>query len=167
MGFEELAGVAFPLPGVDAPRILTKQMDPEMAKAIHENAVNHGWYDNGPRDFFEIDVLLITEVGEAMEAIRSGKSKDEFHEEIADVAIRAADALEAMKQDRLVTNPYDIRNPITALHFLAAVILLQSPEVVIRACYRVAEVLGFDLDEAVRKKHEYNKTRPYKHGKTC
>ena len=167
MGFEELDGVAFPWPGVDTEKAPTRRMDPEMIKAIHENAVDHGWYDNGPRDPFEIDVLLLTEVGEAMEAIRSGKSKDEFNEEIADVAIRAADAIGAIRQDRIVTGTYDIKNPVTALHFLAAVIMFQPPDIVIAACYRVAEVLGFDLDEAVRKKHEFNKTRPYKHGKKC
>lgn len=167
MGFEELAGVAFPWPGVDTSKAPIQQMDPAMIEAIHENAVNHGWYDNGPRDFFEIDVLLLTEVGEAMEAIRSGKTKEEFHEEIADVAIRAADAIGAIRKDRIAYNKYEIKNPVTALHFLAAVIMLQPPDVVIAACYRVAEVLGFDLDEVVRKKHEYNKTRPYKHGKTC
>lgn len=39
-------------------------------------------------------------------------------------------------------------------------------DVVIRACDD-AKALGVDLGRAVAVKHEYNKTRPYKHGKKC
>jgi len=29
------------------------------------------------------------------------------------------------------------------------------------------EFLGIDLEQMIKEKHEYNKTRPYKHGKTA
>ena len=37
-------------------------------------------------------------------------------------------------------------------------------DVVIR-CFDMADYYGIDLEEAILEKHEFNKTRPYKHGK--
>lgn len=37
-------------------------------------------------------------------------------------------------------------------------------DVVIR-CMDMAEYYGIDLEKAIQEKHEFNKTRPYKHGK--
>ena len=37
-------------------------------------------------------------------------------------------------------------------------------DVVIR-CMDMAEFYGIDLEEAIKEKHQFNKTRPYKHGK--
>lgn len=37
-------------------------------------------------------------------------------------------------------------------------------DVVIR-CMDMADYYGIDLEEAIKEKHEFNKTRPYKHGK--
>jgi NTP pyrophosphatase (non-canonical NTP hydrolase) len=37
-------------------------------------------------------------------------------------------------------------------------------DVVIR-CFDMADYYGIDLEEAIIEKHEFNKTRPYKHGK--
>lgn len=31
----------------------------------------------------------------------------------------------------------------------------------------LAQALGIELEDAIRKKMAYNRTRPYKHGKTC
>lgn len=40
-------------------------------------------------------------------------------------------------------------------------------DALIRIC-DLAEVIGIDIEAAVLKKHEYNKTRPYRHGgKKC
>lgn len=37
-------------------------------------------------------------------------------------------------------------------------------DVVIR-CFEMADFYGIDLEAAILEKHEFNKTRPYKHGK--
>ena len=37
-------------------------------------------------------------------------------------------------------------------------------DVIIR-CMDMADYYGIDLEEAIKEKHEFNKTRPYKHGK--
>ena len=68
-----------------------------MAHAVHQNAVNHGWWDN-PREDGTIAMLIVTEVAEAVEAMRNGGgasdkipefSKEE--EEFADAIIRILD----------------------------------------------------------------------------
>lgn len=43
----------------------------EFAKAIHENAVAHGWYDT-PVDFREVAVMVHAEISEAVEEWRGG-----------------------------------------------------------------------------------------------
>lgn len=45
----------------------------EFAKAIHENAVAHGWYDS-PVDFPTVAVMVHAEISEAVEEWRGGKS---------------------------------------------------------------------------------------------
>lgn len=93
----------------------------ELQKEIHQNAVNHGWWES-PRPVPEILCLVHSEVSEALEAYREG-DKEGFSEELADIAIRLLDA---------------------------------------------AEGYGIDLEDEIVKKHEYNKTREYRHGgKAC
>lgn len=41
---------------------------------------------------------------------------------------------------------------------------VELADVIIR-CMDMAEFYGIDLEEAIKEKHQFNKTRPYKHGK--
>ena len=41
---------------------------------------------------------------------------------------------------------------------------VELADVIIR-CMDMADYYGINLEEAIREKHEFNKTRPYKHGK--
>jgi len=101
----------------------------ELQKAVHENAVKHGWLEN-PHTIGELLMLVTTEVAEAFEEIRKGKEANEIYyadngkmegvpSELADIVIRVMDLCE---------------------HY------------------------GIDLEKAILEKHEFNKTRPYKHG---
>jgi len=67
----------------------------EWQKEIHENAVNHGWYETGARPIPEMLCLVHSEVSEALEAHREN-DWDGFKEEMADVVIRMLDMAEYM-----------------------------------------------------------------------
>lgn len=63
-----------------------------MQQKIHENAQNHGWWDN-PRTIPELLVLIHSEVSEALEAYRNN-DRVNYREELADIAIRLLDHAE-------------------------------------------------------------------------
>ncbi len=110
----------------------------ELFKAIHQNAVDHGWWDEERKreEGITAESILVKiahchgELSEGLEQVRMGEDFYGYREddgkpeglvvELADTVIRIADLCEA---------------------------------------------LGLDLEEAILKKHEFNKTRPYKHGK--
>ena len=98
----------------------------DLQKAIHQNAVAHGWWEE-PREDGTLIALIMSEAAEALEALRKGNGPDErcpqfsgAEVELADVVIRIMD---------------------------------------------MAEARGWDVAGAIVAKHEFNKTRPYKHGK--
>ena len=74
-----------------------------LQKDIHDNAINHGWYEE-PRTFGELIALCHCELSEALEEHRNGmKPKEVYHEhgkpcgiptELADVVIRIMDMCE-------------------------------------------------------------------------
>ena len=70
----------------------------ELCKEAHENARKHGfwedwdsicWKDGLPKIATRL-MLIVSELGEALEALRHD-DRDNFREELADVAIRLAD----------------------------------------------------------------------------
>lgn len=107
----------------------------EWSKEIHENAVAHGWWEEGNRNIGEQIALMHSELSEALEEWRKNKdletvyynvelgtvsSKPEgFGVELADCVIRIMDT-----------------------------------------CFKC----GIDLEEMIALKHKYNLTRPYRHG---
>ena len=105
----------------------------EVAKQIHENAVEHGWWDE-ERGFPEILALIHSEVSEALEEYRNGHRAMEvyygYDEKPEGIPIELADVI------------------IRILDYCA--------------------YAGIDIDAAISEKHEYNKSRPYRHGgKKC
>ena len=197
----------------------------ELATIIHENAVSHGWWEK-ERSFAEIVALIHSELSEALEEYRSGKSniwfaciptdvfagcqnmthcasgksnlgcmeasadcryKDEkplgIFVELADTVIRILDYAGKRKWD--IQEATELRSGIKNKGFTL-------PELVAKCHYLVSEGYadeesrsvyfadcinlirswcadnGGDLDEAIVIKHEYNKSRPYRHGgKKC
>ena len=115
------------------------------AEEIHQNAVEHGWWDE-ERSFGDIVALCHSELSEALEEYRSGKPMEYGccghceHENICE------DVAELGKTG---CKPEGI-----AIEMLDCIIRILD------WCGKE----GVDVDALMSLKHEYNKTRPYRHG---
>lgn len=111
----------------------------KLAIEVHQLANEKGWYDIAESDseFIKRAVCnLHAEVSELYEAWRNGTLDD-----YCDKADKMAEA--------------GIR-PITCLEEELADIIIR----VLDDCER----LGVDIEKAIKSKHSFNKTRPYRHG---
>lgn len=99
----------------------------EIVREVYENAKDKGWHEQ-PRSALEIHMLIVSEIAEATEAVRSNISPLMYNEngkpegeiiELADVVIRIMDYFGSK---------------------------------------------GWNLEQAISIKHDYNKRRPYRHG---
>lgn len=130
----------------------------EIAKEIHENAVAHGWWDED-RGFPEIVALCHSELSEALEEYRNNRSL-EYRRCPYDFDVCCTDT----------TNCERLRNCGGAEKFLfnkPEGIAVEMIDCMIRILDWCAKE-GVDVEAVLKAKHEYNKTRPYKHGgKRC
>jgi NTP pyrophosphatase (non-canonical NTP hydrolase) len=110
---------------------------------IHQNAVEHGWWEKG-RSFGDIISLCHSELSEALEEYRNGKVKTWYNCDGC-----SKDECYRFSQDCKKAKPEGI--PIELADCIIRILDYCGHE-------------GIDIEEAIRIKHEYNKTRPYKHG---
>ena len=96
-----------------------------LQQTVYQIAVDHGWWKDNRNDS-ELIMLMVCELGEAVEWLRKGNPPSDHivkfsgvEEELADVVIRIMD---------------------------------------------MAQAKGYNIEEAIEAKVEFNKTRPYKHG---
>ena len=127
----------------------------DLAKEIHENAIAHGWWDE-PRSFGDIIALCHSELSEALEEYRSNKPKIYYHCILNDAA----------SEDKCVDYDGDCCFKSSEAGCVKA-----KPEgtaVELADCIiRILDYCGhekIDIEEIIKIKHEFNKTRPYKHG---
>lgn len=116
----------------------------DITREIHQNAVDHGWWDE-PRSFGDIVALCHSELSEALEEYRERRPTLWYKEE--SVAKLYADERVAETMTRY--KPEGI-----------AVEMIDCMIRILDWC----GYAGVDVDEVLRIKHEYNKTRPHKHG---
>ena len=165
-----------------------KQLE-QLATAIHENAVEHGWWDE-ERPFDEIAALCSSELAEALEESRAGRAMvwydgdkpEGIAVEMADCLIRILDYFGKVG---FVQGYQTISKAKREKKTLSAAIMATNYELAaankstghmghlrdIHMASAACEIVGWfgnielDVLAVVREKHEYNKTRPYKHGK--
>ncbi|MCL2703870.1 MAG: hypothetical protein FWE91_09725 [Defluviitaleaceae bacterium] len=122
----------------------------EAAKNIHALAVNKGWWEDD-RPLPEILMLCVSELSEALEEYRNKSPDiycDEYDEDHCDPCLkhRPACACNGHKPQGVAVELAD-------------------------CIIRILDFCGrkeIDIEAAINAKHEYNKTRPYRHGgKKC
>ncbi len=69
----------------------------DLIRVAHANAVGNGFWDE-EREIGTLLMLIVSELGEALEADRNGDMEN-FAEELADVAIRLADLCGGLEID--------------------------------------------------------------------
>lgn len=125
----------------------------EFQKEVHENAKAHGWWDK-ERTPAELLCLIHGEISEALEEVRNGKSMD--------FTYYSGKSSEITKKNILRTEincsvypTEECKKPEGVPSELA--------DIIIRVL-DMAEHYGIDMEAALKEKHEFNKSRPYKHG---
>lgn len=132
----------------------------ELSKEVHENAVNHGFWEEN-RGFGEVIALIHSELSEALEEHRNGF----WPTEIYSVCEKCREHLELNHLDDGMAY-WDSEGECCCCN------TTHKPEgIPIELADCIIRILDFcgkekiDIEEAIKIKHEYNKTRPYKHGK--
>ena len=128
----------------------------ELAKEIHENAVAHGWWDE-PRTFGEIVALCHSELSEALEEYRAKRPMMWFActEGDQEHPCCPEDEYDCQKYGKEAECEYRSQKPEG--------IAVEMADCIIRILDWAGKE-GIDMDAIIREKHEYNKTRPYRHG---
>lgn len=119
----------------------------ELTKEIHDNALAHGWWDN-PRSFGEIIALCHSELSEALEGDRNGDA-NVYHD----------CTMPLEKQDGSCVGDCEYCSGGKPEG-----VAVEMADCIIRILDWAGQV-GVDMEQIILAKHEYNKGRPYKHGK--
>ncbi len=161
----------------------------ELQIDVYDNAQKHGWWDK-ERPVPEMLALLHSEVSEAFEAYcedkfdttlsDSGKPEG-FYSEIADVVIRALDMAGGAQvnlnfdQDRRLYSGEEnlllhlhksISDALEHLRLGTSEMYGNDLSKIISVCFSFDSDFEPFLMNEIERKHAYNKTRPFKHGKT-
>ena len=117
----------------------------ELAREIHNNAVAHGWWDE-ERSLGDIVALCHSELSEALEEYRAKKP------------------LAYCKSEYTENGMYGINEPDDwSYEDKPEGIAVEMIDCIIRILDWCGKE-GVDVDKLLYAKHEYNKTRPYRHG---
>ncbi len=133
----------------------------QMAAEVHNNAIEHGWWDE-EKTFPEIIALIHSEVSEALEEYRKVCSETEIYY-TGNKCAESGGLCVSDAPDVMCEYPYDPRLCDSYVIGKPEGIPIELADVIIRILDYCA-FAGIDIEEAIQIKHEYNKTRPYKHG---
>lgn len=119
----------------------------EYARAVHENAVAHGWYDDGI-EFPEVAALIHSEISEALAEYREGNPLIYGCYGIPGAVCEHAEECDKPENERTC-----------------------KPEgLAVELCDAIMRILDYlaymkvDVEAVLEAKHAYNLGRPYRHG---
>lgn len=136
----------------------------ELARDIHENAKAHGWWDEN-RSFPEVVALCHSELSEALEEYRRSRPMLYYPCNAGGLCVDDRKN-ENVSCGSRVYNPDDPAG-CKARSKKPEGIAVEMADCIIRILDWCGKE-GVDIDAIIRMKHEYNTTRPYKHGgKVC
>lgn len=131
----------------------------DLAKEIHDNAVAHGFWPDGGRNFAEMLMLATSELSEALEEHRDGKPAHYYK---CKKCGRESDVFEAY---------HDKPSPVAFLEHTKCHGLMKPEgaavelaDCIIR-CLDTMASLDVDVAYLVREKMDYNASRAYLHGR--
>lgn len=107
---------------------------------IHQGVKDKGFWDEGERNFGELLALIHSEVSEVLEEYRNGHGVHEIYYNKDEIHSSELGGM---------AKPEGI--PIELVDILFRI-------------FDLAGHYGINLEAAMEIKHEYNKTRPYRHG---
>ena len=125
----------------------------ELAKEIHRNAVEHGWWEED-RGFAEVVALCHAELSEALEEYRDNHPMVWYRcPEQPNQGPHSCDLC-----------PYELEEcDVRGDQMKPEGIAVEMIDCMIRILDWCGNA-GIDVDKVLHNKHEYNKTRPNKHG---
>jgi len=124
----------------------------ELSKEIHKNAVDHGWWDHPRQTLPETIALCHSELSEALEEYRNHKPMAYI---VCDLCPhQAKPGYNCAELDTCPNAEHRDKPEGVAVEMIDCII-------------RILDFCGYheiDIDTLLKAKHEYNITRPYRHG---
>lgn len=122
----------------------------EMTKMVHDAARSKGWWDN-PRSPLELHMLMVSEIAEASEEVRSANAPIWANITIPELAVKYKSTKTV---DPVAIGSYGLKPEGELIELADTVIRIMD--------YCGAN--GWDLEAAIQLKHKYNLTRSHRHG---
>lgn len=137
----------------------------DFAKQVHANAVAHGWWDGGQRNFGELIALCHSELSEALEEYRNGHEPTETYYSCHVPEEETEKIMHGKKSgvDGCPSVETGCNNQCAGHYGKIEGVPSELADVIIRVL-DMCEHYGIDIEAALAEKHAYNKTRPFRHG---
>lgn len=134
----------------------------ELVKDAHENAIEHGFWDNPP-EFGTSIALIHSELSEALEERRSGNPNIWFACIPTDVFAGCRNMTHC-ESEKGNLGCVKTEAGCTYKHEKPEGVAVELADAVIRIADLCGQ-MGIELEAVIKEKMAYNKSRPYKHGK--
>lgn len=134
----------------------------ELSKEIHQDNKKKGFYDE-QKEIGTILMLIVSELGEAMEAYR--KSNIYIDNEIFN---STSECRNKIKIKKVYKDIISTKKNLPQLLYFERTIKDTFEDEIADTIIRLLDLCGYldiDIESHIKTKLEYNKTRPYKHGK--